>query len=60
MMLEYFTVFANSIPIAVMFIAFMAACVFIYLIHWLKKSEEADKAIRANQAVVVRDRREDY
>ena len=58
-MLEYFTVFANSAPIAVMFIAFMAACVLIYLIHWLKKSEELDKAYRANQAVVVRNPNQD-
>lgn len=59
-MLEYFRIFAESVPIAIMFIAFMVGCVAIYLIHWLKKSEEQDKAIRANQAVVVRERRDDY
>ncbi len=58
-MLEYFRIFANSAPIAVMFVAFMIACVAIYIIRWFKKSEEQDKAYRASQAVVVRDPHQD-
>jgi hypothetical protein len=55
-MIEYFKILSGSWPLAVMFIALLGACVALYIIHWFKKSDEEDKAIRASKAVVVCDR----
>ena len=59
-MLEFFRIFADSWPIAVMFVAFMGGAVLLYLIRWMRASDEQDKAYRATQAVTVRERRDDY
>lgn len=53
-MIEILKIVADSWPIATMFIAVIFACIVIYFIRWLKKSEQEDKAYRASQAVTVR------
>lgn len=55
-MLEYFRIFASSVPIAVMFIAFCGLIVALTLIRWFKKSDIEDKAYRASQARDVTNR----
>lgn len=57
--MEVLSIVAASWPLAVMFIAACAASVLLYLIRWFKKADEQDKALRASQAVTVR-QREDY
>jgi hypothetical protein len=53
-MIRVLEIIASSWPIAIMFIASMAACIAFYLIRWFKKADQDDKAYRASQAIVVR------
>lgn len=53
-MIKVLEIVAGSWPIAMIIVAFMIACVIIYLIRWFKQSDIEDKAFKANQAIVVR------
>lgn len=55
-MLEYFQILANSWPLTIMFVAAVVGSLLFYLIRWCKTSDHEDKAYRASQAVVVRNR----
>lgn len=54
--MEALRIVSVSWPLAVMFIAVVAASVAFYVIRWMKKSDLDDKALRASQAVTVRQR----
>lgn len=48
--MEYLRIVSDSWPIAIMFIALLAAGLVLYLINWFKRMDREDKAIRAAQA----------
>lgn len=52
--MEILRIVSSSWPIAVMFIALCVACFAFYVINWFKRSDRDDKALRASQALVVR------
>lgn len=54
--MEALRIVSVSWPLAVMFIAVVVASVAFYVIRWMKKSDLDDKALRASQAVTVRQR----
>lgn len=57
--MEALRIVSVSWPIAIMFIAVVAASVALYIIRWMKKADLDDKALRASQAVTVRQSRDD-
>lgn len=57
--MEALRIVSVSWPLAVMFIAVVAASVAFYVIRWMKKSDLDDKALRASQAVTVRQKGDD-
>lgn len=59
-MIEVLGIIASSWPIAIMVLGAMIASVVIYLIRWFKQADHEDKALRASQAVVVRERHPDH
>lgn len=57
--MEALKVISTSWPIAIMFIAFLAAAVGFYIIRSIRQTAQEDRAVRASTAVVVK-QREDY
>lgn len=55
-MIEVLQIIASSWPIAAMVLGAIAASIALYIIRWFKQSDREDKAYRASQALVVRDR----
>lgn len=56
MSLEAFNIFAGSWPIAFMFLVLVIGIVAIYITRAVRESDKEDKAVRAANAVVVRER----
>lgn len=54
--MEILRIVSSSWPLAVMFIALCIAGLAFYVINWFKRSDRDDKALRASQALVVRQR----
>lgn len=55
-MIRVLEIVAQSWPIAIMTLGFIAGGLALYVIRWWKKSDAEDKAYRASNAVTVRDR----
>lgn len=55
-MIEVLSIVAQSWPIAIMFLGATVGGIALYVIRWWKKSDQEDKAYRASQALVVRER----
>lgn len=48
--MQVLAIIASSWPLAVMFIALLAASLALYIIRWVKVADREDKAYRAAQA----------
>lgn len=58
-MIRVLEIIASSWPIAVIIISAMIGSVALYIINWFKKSDSENKALRASQAVMIRNREND-
>lgn len=55
-MIEVLKIIAGSWPIAIMVLGAMGGFIALYILHWRKQLDLEDKAYRASQAVVIRNR----
>jgi hypothetical protein len=54
--MQVLQIISTSWPIAMMFLGTIVGGIVIYLIRWFKQADREDKAYRASQALVVRER----